>query len=855
MAYLNTHARTTGATSNEQFKQLGRVNNLFGVFLGYVKDVSDIQKNGRLQVWIPEFGSEPEDKNGWIIVNYCSPFAGATNLDANTSTIENFNGTQTSYGMWFIPPDINNQVLVMFINGDAGRGIWIGSLFGQFMNNMIPAMAADAKNYQFPGKQVPVAEYNKNDKKVTQAERAFHPYQQTKFRGVSNQGLINDTVRGITDSSVRRESPSQVYGILTPGPAINPDSSVEKIKRKGGSSLVLDDGVGTEYLQFATKSGAQIRIDETNGFVYLINRDGTGWVQIDKDGNIDVFGARDVSIRAQRDFNIRADRNINIEAGQNIFIKAAKDTVESTTKFVYDVNNLPQYKKIPYWKNVGEGNGKGGDIVMQALNNWQSTTKNTAYLTIVDNNMNVSVNNSLKVTTKTGGQDFRSNKGIKLTTDATVDISTKGNIRVGSEGTISVVGIGGIVNCTQGDLSLKAMGNIRSAAAASILNSASEYGVQAPAKFSSSLSAVGQISSSTTANLRAQWASTAGGLGPTSDGTASEPPAANPASSEAALSAISAPPAEVKPLNEKINILATWATSINYPLWNTSTRYFKGDVVIHELTIYYCIKEQPPQSVFPQSFWRLYDQEDKFKRNSQGVKTTVSRLPTYEPCPEHTLGNKGYVKSAPELNEGDKTYEGSSGAGNDATTSPPVNTDPGANNKSVQGDPPSDSSIAKDFNIKAFECQLKIHEGVKYVAYLDTENLPTGGIGHLLRANEISQYPIGSPISEQQVTTWFEQDCASAIKIATGYLGADVWSDLSDIRKRAVADLAFNLGGRGLSKFVNFKSAMVEKDYNRAGNELRNSKWYAQVGRRGPNIITMITQNTDPNGCDRKFPP
>jgi hypothetical protein len=43
-------------------------------------------------------------------------------------------------------------------------------------------------------------------------------------------------------------------------------------------------------------------------------------------------------------------------------------------------------------------------------------------------------------------------------------------------------------------------------------------------------------------------------------------------------------------------------------------------------------------------------------------------------------------------------------------------------------------------------------------------------------------------------------------------------------------------------------------NYSVAGKALQDSKWYTQVGRRGPNIISMITQNIDPNGCDKKFP-
>ena len=119
MSYLNTHSRTTKPTSNDAMQPIGRVPLMTGVYVGFVKDIADVQKNGRLRVWIPEMGSAPDNDEGWVIVNYCSPFAGATNIDTTDSTnVQQFEGTQTSYGMWMVPPDINNQVLVMFINGE-----------------------------------------------------------------------------------------------------------------------------------------------------------------------------------------------------------------------------------------------------------------------------------------------------------------------------------------------------------------------------------------------------------------------------------------------------------------------------------------------------------------------------------------------------------------------------------------------------------------------------------------------------------------------------------------------------------------------------------------------------------------
>lgn len=752
MPYIDTNTRTTTPLSNEIQKPMGRIPLLTGVYVGFVKDASDVQRNGRLRVWIPELGSAPDEEQGWMVVSYCSPFAGATNVETiSKANLQQFEGTQTSYGMWMIPPDINNQVLVMFANGDSARGFWIGCLYNQYMNNMVPAMAASASNYQYPGKQVPVAEYNKWDTKITQPDRALKPYEATKFKGLGNQGLITDQGRGITTSSARRESPSHVFGIITPGPIIDSNATPANIRRKGGSSFIMDDETGSEYVQFTTKSGAQIKLDETNGFVYLINRDGTAWVQMDQKGNIDIFGATNISMRAQQDINMRADRNINIEAGQNIYMKAAKDTTASTTTFTYDVNNVPKPSTIPYYKYVGEGSGQGGNIVMQALNDTHTTVKNDAFVTI-GKNLELKVVAAINVDTVIANVDS--------------DVTITGDVALGSN-----LGIVGSINAT--DLSLS--GDI---SAGVILG--------------------------TFPGLRSGPGVSNGG-----PGTAGNP-----------VDPLTVASAEVKQTTEKINILATWT-----------------------------------------------DPASKFKRNSAAMNTTVSVLPTYEPCPEHeTFKFSSTVGYTPVQNEGAKTYEGSGGAGNEPAAPPATNTTPGANNTKLPPTPASENAVTKDFNMAAYQCQLKIHEGIRYKSYLDTENLPTGGIGHLLRANEIPKYwasfvskanPGSGPptvISEEQVSQWFEQDAATSISGAMRLIGTDVWGELSDIRKRACADLCYNLGEGRLSKFKRFIAGMKTGDYNLAGQSLRDSKWFTQVARRGPNIITMIVNNVDPNGCDKKFP-
>lgn len=339
----------------EQGLPSGRMSADLGMYLGYVKDNSDAQNMGRIKVWIPEFNTKEDDENGWRVVSYCSPFGGATPLEHTGKDIVDSDQSQISYGFWMTPPDLDNQVIVFFLNGDAAKGYWFGCVYQQNMNNMVPESPTETnylKNDEIlPAKYadvpLPTSEYNKHTTGSV-SNKPSRPINKRKMRAIAAQGLIRDPYRGHSSSSSRRGSVSEVYGISTPGP-INPSSPSQK-GRLGGSSLIMDDGEGSEYVALKTRSGAQIKIDETNGMIYLINRDGTGWIQIDAEGNGDIFCANDLSMRTLRDFNVRADRDVNIEAGRNVNLKASKDHQGEAGMGV-----------------GGAGSGSGGIITLETL--------------------------------------------------------------------------------------------------------------------------------------------------------------------------------------------------------------------------------------------------------------------------------------------------------------------------------------------------------------------------------------------------------------------------------------------------------------------------------------------------------
>jgi lysozyme len=58
-------------------------------------------------------------------------------------------------------------------------------------------------------------------------------------------------------------------------------------------------------------------------------------------------------------------------------------------------------------------------------------------------------------------------------------------------------------------------------------------------------------------------------------------------------------------------------------------------------------------------------------------------------------------------------------------------------------------------------------------------------------------------------------------KISTSYS----WNEMPEECKDILTNMAYQMGGKGLNKFKNMKKALKEKDYKKAAEEMRDSKW------------------------------
>lgn len=63
---------------------------------------------------------------------------------------------------------------------------------------------------------------------------------------------------------------------------------------------------------------------------------------------------------------------------------------------------------------------------------------------------------------------------------------------------------------------------------------------------------------------------------------------------------------------------------------------------------------------------------------------------------------------------------------------------------------------------------------------------------------------------------------------------------LDEPRQRALADMAYNLGDRGLESFTTFLALVEAREWDAAADDLGKTSWYNQVGSRAIRIAGII---------------
>ena len=131
------------------------------------------------------------------------------------------------------------------------------------------------------------------------------------------------------------------------------------------------------------------------------------------------------------------------------------------------------------------------------------------------------------------------------------------------------------------------------------------------------------------------------------------------------------------------------------------------------------------------------------------------------------------------------------------------------------------STFADEIDKAALKSQLVKHEGKRNKVYLDSEGIPTIGVGFNLHRSDAKQKIAAMGVdyeklvsgdvslTDEQVDSLLDDDIESAIADCKSVVGS--FSMLSDVRKRVLVDMTFNLGKTRFGKFKKMLAAIEPK--------------------------------------------
>ena len=125
--------------------------------------------------------------------------------------------------------------------------------------------------------------------------------------------------------------------------------------------------------------------------------------------------------------------------------------------------------------------------------------------------------------------------------------------------------------------------------------------------------------------------------------------------------------------------------------------------------------------------------------------------------------------------------------------------------------------------------RVQDHEGLRTSVYLDSLGKKTVGIGHLVQPHEMERFAEGVEIPMDEIMEIFEMDLNRAAAGADMLIQENVGHDLPQHVGEVILEMVFQLGTTGVSKFKKFWKALRVKDWKKASEEMKDSRWHSQT--------------------------
>lgn len=360
------------------------------IYFAEVMDTRDPLHAGRIKVWVMGQDIPKNDSTRWIIARHISSYYGNAPIPTSGGNL-----SVTSYGANDAIPYTGTIVAIFFplITAENVSPYWFGCPIDDIVN----------VNMQGMGGNPPKLEQNPNLPKSEPT--VFEPLDEA----IKEQGLEKDKVRGYSTARLDRgDFPTSTGSVSPLGNTITNDDgwspndpvgtwdsdpknnvlTVNKIEHSKvpWNSNIRNPDQNTRYYgghRFRTRSGTQILISDS-GLIYMINKDGTAWVELSDDGYIDCYSKTGINARSEGDINLYSDKSVNIEAGENINLYAGSNFCISASQTTIDSSVvLPK----PVVSNDISGNSANFNTLYstqaQLIGTFAGTLQGTAYMAMM----------------------------------------------------------------------------------------------------------------------------------------------------------------------------------------------------------------------------------------------------------------------------------------------------------------------------------------------------------------------------------------------------------------------------------------------------------------------------------------
>lgn len=314
------------------------------VTIGTVVDTNDPQQMGRVRVVCPVLGETMRTSINdlpWAV--YITPFGGTTEVGTRGPNNDTSTGP-IAHGIWTGGPPVGSQVIVMFIDGDANLRVFFGAIYDQFRPHTMPHgrfMYDDHPALEKADDRRPFGPYTSNEKYIeplnTNLRQAFpksepnyewrtraadytvsaidvEALNYTSSRAQDDKGFSWDGWESRQGYEQSRTDPN-FPGLFGEG---NLDNMVYSWVTPGFHGFSMDDRQQNCRMRIRTTAGHQIILDDTNERIYISTAKGKNWIDIDQEGNIDMYTDNKVNIRAKKDINFTSDETIRMYAKKGI---------------------------------------------------------------------------------------------------------------------------------------------------------------------------------------------------------------------------------------------------------------------------------------------------------------------------------------------------------------------------------------------------------------------------------------------------------------------------------------------------------------------------------------------------------